>query len=285
MRLLLLLALMAGPHAQEPAADESSEAAEVEAAEEEEPEGASPPQRPVASEEIVVHDDLEIARRRAALERGIRNLEYQPGKRKGDTVVYRPYSPWKPSVVVHDEGFIIIKRSPVRFAPPTKRQRAVDYLWCIPPFGLMCIRPGGQVVSPAKLNHQKARVAYTVDPDLRDWREAIVSRAWSARVGEEIPTLLDATWQDGAPIKGDAVLETPAQRRAAILDFWSGRACNLEGQEVRDLVALFLEYEIQPSDHPLTASEIAAASEANRCGDQLLIGGMEPAMAPRGAAD
>jgi len=279
VRLLLLLALSGASRAQEPAAGEADETEESEV---ERPEAT---ERPVASEEIVVHDDLEIARRRAALERGIRNLEYQPGKRKGDTVVYRPYSPWKPSVVVHDDGFMIIKRSPVRFAPPTKQRRAVDYLWCIPPFGLMCIRPGGQVVSPAKLNHQKARVAYTVDPELRDWREAIVSKAWSARVGEEIPTLLDAAWQDGVPIKGEAQLETPAQRRAAILDFWAGRACNAEGQEVRDLVTLFLEYEVQSSDHPLTASEIATASEANRCGDPLVIGGMAPALAPRGAAD
>jgi len=245
VHLLVLLALTGASRAQEPAVEEKpavEEAEEVEGeeVEAEEVEGPTETEQPVASEEIVVHGDLEIARRRAALERGIRNLDYQPGKRKGDTVVYRPYSPWKPSVVVHDEGFMIVKRSPVRFAPPTKQRRAVDYLWCIPPFGLMCIRPGGQVVSPAKLNHQKARVAYTVDPDLRDWREAIVSRAWSARVGEEIPTLLDATWQDGVPIKGEAVLETPAQRRAAILDFWSGRACNDEGQEVRDLVALFL---------------------------------------------
>ena len=222
-----------------------------------------------AGEEIIVYDDLEIARRRAKVDQDLRNLGYRAGTKRDDRTIYRPEVPWKPSVVVYDEGFVIIKRSPVRFAPPTRKQRPIDYLWCVPPLTPMCVRIGGQIVSDAKLQPQKYRVAQGIDPDFRDWRAAIVSNAWAERIGEEIPDQLDACWRDGQPFEGDAVLATPADRRREILAFRSSRACTPEGMEVRDLVDLFLEYEVQASDTPLSPEEIQTATSEDLCGTPL----------------
>lgn len=279
------LGVLSGParaQASEPEAPlpEAGAAEETEAEEPAEPEAAEAPEEPeepeepaepegTADEEITVVGELEIRRRRAEVDKTLRVMNYREGVRKDDKVVYRPEIPWKPSVEVHDEGYVIIKRSPVRFAPPTAKQRPVDYLWCVPPFTPLCFRVGGQVVSDAKLQPQKGRVAQGIDPSFRHWREAIVANAWAERVGEEIPDQLEAVWAEGVPFEGEGELVSAAERRQALLDFWSGRACTPEGAEVREMVALFLEYEVQDSPTPLTPGEVAAANEASLCGDRL----------------
>ena len=137
------------------------------------------------------------------------------------------------------------------------------------PLTPLCVLIDGQLVSDAKLQPQKGRVASAIDPSFRFWREAIVSNAWAERVGEEIPDQLDGVWTRGEPFEGEGTLEGWPERRVAILDFWAGRACTREGAEVRGLVALFLEYEVQNGPHPLTAAEIADANSKSLCGDQL----------------
>ena len=44
--------------------------------------------------------------------------------------------------------------------PPGQQSESnkLRYLWCLPPFTPMCLRMGGQIVSMAKLDPQKARV-------------------------------------------------------------------------------------------------------------------------------
>ena len=123
-------------------------------------------------EEIIVFGQLQVAKARKKLDRDIRELGYRNGEKKGDHTVYRPQSAWRPTVVVYDDGFVVLRRTRPRFEPWVKGKTKLVWLSCIPPFTLMCIKLSGWLVSPARLQPQKARVANGIDPELRGWREA-----------------------------------------------------------------------------------------------------------------
>ena len=63
-----------------------------------------------ANEEIIVFGELEVARQRAALEADLRDLGYSEAKTKDGRTVFRPEVAWHPTVVVYDEGFVVLKR-------------------------------------------------------------------------------------------------------------------------------------------------------------------------------
>ena len=50
--------------------------------------------------------------RRRILDAELESSGYRQGKRKGDKVVYRPETVWHPSVVVHDSGWVDLKKNP-----------------------------------------------------------------------------------------------------------------------------------------------------------------------------
>lgn len=273
-RAALLGLLLAGPAAW--AQDDAPAQGESPAA----PSADAPP--PDGAGEIVVYGDLEIARARAQVVQDLQALGYKSGKRKDGYTVFRPESPWRPSVRVYDDGFIVLKRSPPRFMPPGNPNNKLNYLWCVPPFTPMCLRVGGVVVSKRKLAPQKARVANSLEPQLRDWRQAIQSKALSEKVGQTLPDQLDALWGSGVPLDDpDAPpLRAPAARRAALLDLWRSRTCTPEGDEVREVIALFLAFEVQASPFPVTRDEAAAAQADHPCGATLDLGFPPSAGAP-----
>ena len=73
-----------------------------------------PPAPPVdataspAPGEIVVFGDLEVARKRQAVINDLRQLGYKDGKRKDGYTLFRPESPWKPSVRVYDDITLLL---------------------------------------------------------------------------------------------------------------------------------------------------------------------------------
>lgn len=250
------------------------------------PDGAAP-EAPAAEDdetiaEIVVFGELEIARRRRALNNRLRAQGYKEKKKKKDgTAVWRPETAWKPSVEVHEEGFVVMKRSPVRFESYVKGTSPARWIACTPPFIVMCVRIGGQVVSKARLDAQKSRVATSMDAELDAWTAAVTATSMKERIEVQLPAALDETWRTGAPFEGSGPLPTPADRRQAFLDFWGSRACTNEGALVRRAVSDFLAYEVQESAHPVTEAERSAANAAATCGARLDFG---PSPAPAPAA-
>ena len=257
---LALGALLAGPaSAQDDGArgDDSSQAPADEA------DDSSP------DEQIIVVGRREIARRRAEIDHDLKKLGYTPKDRDGVTV-YRPEVYWHPSVWVYDDGYVIVKRSPVRFEPPIAGSSPLRYLACLPPFTPMSVRMAGQTINKRKLEPQKAEVVYTIQPEVRAWQEALAHQATSLRVGQEVPALLVGTWDRGEPMEpGGPSLPTPAERRQAILTFWATRADNEEGTAVRGVVSDFVRFVVQESETPATAEEIAAAEARCGCGPLL----------------
>ncbi|NOY28067.1 MAG: hypothetical protein GXP62_19555, partial [Oligoflexia bacterium] len=151
-----------------------------------------------AGEVITIYGEEEVARRRAILTDEIRSAGYLTGKRHGDHTVYRPEVPWKPTIVIQDEGLVMLKRSPVRWMAPGKRGNLLNNLWCLPPFTPMCVRIGGQIVSTTKLDYSKGRVMERINQPGEAWRTAITNQATWDRVNDEVPRRIEATWRDGA---------------------------------------------------------------------------------------
>lgn len=257
-----LLALLAAPAA----AEDPPRAPPPEA----EPAPRAEPPAAQGDEEIIVFGQIQAAKARGRLDRDIRQLGYRPGEKKGDHTVYRPETVWKPTVVVYDDGFVILRRTRPRFEPWVKGKTKLVWLSCVPPFTLMCIKLSGWLVSPARLEAQKSRVATGIDPELRGWREALVAQNMERRIGVDLPEALDLLWLEGRPMRPDRPpLPSPEERRAAVLAFWAERSCTPEGQAVRDLVEIFLAMEVQRSPFPATSAELRAAEAAQSCGDRL----------------
>ena len=224
------------------------------------------PTAPAEGDELIIYGEREVARRRAMIERDLRDMGYKAKDRDGYTV-YRPETPWYPSVYVYDAGYVMVRRSPPRFEPYIKGTSNLRYLACIPPFTVMCIQMSGVMITDRKLEPLKYRVVTALDPEVDAWQDALVSQGMEHRLLVEVPTLLQAAWETGAPLEPQSpALLTPADRKAAILAFWASRADTPEGEAVRDAVETFLSEVVQASPWPVTAAEALAASTSCACG-------------------
>ena len=130
-------------------------------------------------EEITVYGKREVDRRRNLLENQLEDNGYRTGKRKGDKVVYRPETVWHPSVIVYDSGWVDLRKTPPRFEPwiggsPDNKWR---YLSCIPPFGLMCIKASGWLITKRRAQHSKTNVIDTHISTVQYWQESVVGLA------------------------------------------------------------------------------------------------------------
>ena len=223
-----------------------------------------------ASEELIIMGEMEIARRRGEVVRNLKMMGYREGKTKNGRTVYKPETPYHPTVILDDDAWMRIKRTPVRIDPPGAKDNRLRYLWCLPPLTITpaCIQAGGQVISKRRLAHFKEDVVRSTRYEMGQWQSAVVAHAMDKRLGEEIPDMLEQIWTAGLPESNNGpVLETFAERRNAILQFWSSRACVKEGAQARVVVSDFIEYTIQTSENRASTEEIEKANQDQRCPD------------------
>lgn len=226
----------------------------------------------VPSETITVYGEARIARQRGEVIRTLKHLGYREAKRKDGRTTLRPRIPYRPSIVLDDDAWMQVKRSPIRIDPPGSTNWR--YLWCLPPFTITaaCIQVGGQVIGKRKLAHFKEDVVRATQYEMKEWQQAVVAHAMDNRLNTELPDMLDAIWHTGL-VGGDegVFLEGHSQRREAILEFWTNRSCVPEGAQVRELIATYIAREIQVSDHPATADELKRANDSQRCDKAQLL--------------
>jgi len=237
------------------------------------PNSVDVPEEP-AQEEMIVIGQMRVATTRERVVTKLKRMGYHPVKRDNGRTIIRHRAAYKPTVILDDDGWIMLKRSPIKIDPPGKKRNKLRYLWCLPPFTLTpaCIRPGGQLIHPNKPSSEKGRIVARIKPYLREWQDAVGTHAMGSRLSEGIPDLLDAIWERGSQEEEDGpFLKSPAARRAAIFSFWAGRSCVDEGQKARNLAADFILNTIQYSTSPATHKEIAAANAAQRCPDVPLL--------------
>ena len=232
-----------------------------------EPETAVPP----AEDEAVVEDFEDVqtmviyaehlaaqARKRVIDE--AEALGYRRVIEKNGRTILRHDATWHGEVVLHDDGRVEVKRQPVRFEPPVAKVTPASYLACI--LVPLCIRPGGQLVSPRRY-HQFEREAWTtLSEPVASWNDRIADAAIDAKLAN-LPERLEALWSRGEPIEGDKPLADAASRRRALLDLWDSRTENDWGERIREGIEAFVREVIEPSASPYTAAE-REAFEARR---------------------
>ena len=224
-------------------------------------------QAPPPNETIIVEDER-VARTREELEQAILDHGYTIKRAEDGQVVYRPDVAWHPTIVVDDDGFVILRRSPVRFStPPTldTGSRALMWAFC-PILWHLCVHAGGQVVSKSKLDGKKGAANAATNEQRVAWDDALHDRGQARRMAD-LPAALDQLWSEGTLIDapGAPPLATPPERKAALVAFWATRADTPEGEEVRALVRDFLLYEVSQSPWPVTDADRALARKECRC--------------------
>jgi hypothetical protein len=180
---------------------------------------------------VIVRPEPEAAF--AMLDEAIGDLGYREGRRRDDHVVYRSgYLRFhEPVLRVYDEGYLVAEHSgyqKVRAALTFDRRVA---------------------------DNRKGEVVTDLAPYLRGWQESLARVGNQARLAE-LPAQLELLWAEGQPLETGPLLATPADRKAALLAFWSSRAETPEGERVRAQVEAFLNARVQTSEHALSAEEL-----------------------------
>jgi len=223
-------------------------------------------------ETIIVTDESEVAAARLELTEALTRSGYEKKRARGGRTVYVAEAPWKPKVIVDEDGWMLMRRRPVVLTRPDLpdvwfADTPLEYLTCVvaPP---LCVRIGGLVISDRKLNHRKAEIMAHAGDELNAWSEAKASLYAQTRLFEELPAALDTVWYEGLTPEGES-LPGVAERKAWILELWMTRTDNDWGDAARGVVEDFMAYVIQASNEPFTEAEIAAANARRTCRREL----------------
>jgi hypothetical protein len=182
--------------------------------------------------------------------------------------VYRPDVAWHPTVIVDDDGFVLLRRSPAKLGVDPSLsggQRVMAWVFC-PLNPSMCVHLGGQVVSKAKLDGKKGAANEATNDQRIAWDDALHDRGQARRIAQ-LSDAVDHLWSDGVPIDapGAPLLATPNERKTALVEFWATRTDTPEGAEVQALVRDFLLYEVSESPWPVTEADRDLARTECHC--------------------
>jgi hypothetical protein len=213
-----------------------------------------------ASEEITVYAEERVHMAREAVVRELEALGFVHAEKVGDREVFRHTEPWKGEVVLHDEGFTLVRRQPIRVEgrrmPWTQANTPVAWAGCFV-YPWLCVRVGGALIGTAKWRAQEGRTVDRVAPIASEWSARIADLHTQRKVAD-LPARLEALWSTGAPLDGGPPLATFEARRAALFDFWDSRTETPWGEEVRGAIEAFCRAVVQTSEHPFTAEELDA---------------------------
>jgi len=226
------------------------------------------------SEEIVVYGKLRVDQAREKVVEDLKNLGYTKLIEKDGAIVMRHESPWRGDVWLHDDGWMRIRRQPVRLeAPPIflgKKNSVGAWMGCVL-YPFICVRPGGQVVSTRKFQAVETRTAAAVEGDVSEWGDRVADLAIETKA-DALPDRLQALWDEGQPLEpGQPVLVSASQRKAAILRYWETRTDNEWGETMRRVVEGFVRAEVQHSDDPFTSGEIRKFNRRSRAGREFSL--------------
>lgn len=218
-------------------------------------------EEPSTSEEVIVYGEIMIERARQKVEQGLEEAGYVDKIEKNGKTIYRHPAAYMGQMVVDDDGWVVFERQPVQMVAPglpfADENSAVAWMGCVF-YAPACLRTGGQLVGKRKFRGYERRVVGRVHEDVADWGDRIADLAVDQKV-EGLPARLEALWAAGVPLDDDgATLETPTERRQALLAFWASRTESAWGEEVREAVEAFCRGVVQQSDDPFPRWEIDA---------------------------
>lgn len=257
---LLLAAALA---ADDPPTEEAPSAKDAPAPEPSEPEPPAPPAPAGPAEyEVIVYGELQVARAREAVVQQLSEMGYDAEViDMGDHVVYRHEAPWYGEVVLYDDGWMQVKRQPLRVEgkqmPWARLNSPGAWAGCLV-WPWLCLRLSGATYSERKWLARESATVDVLAPKVQHYGDKIADLATSRKV-DGLPERMTALWERGAPISGSGPeLQTAAERRQALFDYWYSRTDTEWGEAVREAVESFCRAVVQTSDHPFTEAELDA---------------------------
>ena len=234
---------------------------------------AQPAPEEDVDEVIIVYGEEQVRMAREKVIHDLEGMGYNKLKDKDGRLVMLHEQNWKGKVVLHDDGFVEFKRQgPKGTMPDTFFKEASPLIGWVPCIVVptACVKVGGIVVSPRKLEavERKASAAIATDLDALAQRQADL---YTGQKVDALPAQLEACWSEGVPLEGELPLPDPASRRVHLLHYWATRTESVWGDQVREVVEAFLIGVVQESAHPITAAELAAANAGLSEDRQLVL--------------
>jgi hypothetical protein len=213
------------------------------------------------SVEVTVYGEVLVEQARQEVVHELADLGYDAEVLdRGDRVVYRHAAPWKGEVVLFDDGYMQVKRQPLRVegreVPWADANTPVAWAGCLV-YPWACVRVNGALYSQRRWRQVEDQTVRRVQPRAETWGDRVADLAVDRKV-EDLPERLEALWASGTPVDGGAPLATPAERRAALLAYWGSRTETPWGETVRRSVESFCRAVVQRSEHPFTDAELEA---------------------------
>lgn len=217
----------------------------------------------VSGETIVVDSFGTVAERRAELEASLADLGYGTKKNRGDWTIYVSEVPWYPQVMVHQSGYMRIKRRPLHFRLPELpdwggAEKPLEVALClIQPTS--CIRFQGMLVSKRRLRHKEEEVVNRTRTQVAQFQDSLANAALSERLAGMNEVLL-RLWNEGVHPQFEDGLADKNSRRAALVALWLEPADNAWGDRVRAHIEVFVDDVVQSSATPFTQAEVDFAN-------------------------
>ena len=207
---------------------------------------------------MIVIGEIEVQRQRKALEDALSSQGYRKGFRRGNKMIYRPETVWRPTVELYDSGMVLVKRTPPRFEPyiPGRKDNYWRYLACIPPFGLMCIKANGWLIDKRRFQGAKTKVIDTNITAIQRWQNAVSAVAFDDRISNTLPEELETIWRDSTAV---------SDKHAQLLELWRNRTCTPEGEMAAAIISDFINYEVQASAQPISQEVLVDAEKNHPC--------------------
>lgn len=222
------------------------------------PPAEAPPAEPY---EVIVYGELLVEQARAAVVQKLDELGYEAEVvDRGDHVVYRHANAWYGEVVLYDDGWVQVKRQPLRVEGRKMPWAAQDspgaWAGCVI-WPWLCLRTSGATYGTRKWRSRETMTVDEIDAEARTYADRIADLATSRKI-ESLPDRLVALWEKGVPLVPGPVLATPEERRRALFAYWASRTDTAWGHEVQGAVEAFCRGVVQHSDHPFTEAELEA---------------------------
>lgn len=247
--------------------DAPEPAAEPAAAPEPAAEPAPAPKPAPAPYEVIVYGELEVAKARQAIVDRLAELGYDTEVLdRGNKTVYRHDNAWYGEVVLYDDGWVQVKRQPLRVEgrqmPWAKRNTPVAWAGCLI-WPWLCLRSTGATYGERKWRSRETATVDGIAPKVLVYGDKVADLATSRTI-DTLPDRLTALWERGTPLDdAHAPLATYDRRRRALYEYWVTRTDTSWGWAVREAVEAFCRAIVQTSDHPFTPNELQALAAEN----------------------
>jgi hypothetical protein len=218
-------------------------------------------------ETLIVNPDNNVSRSRGELGGALGGLGYSEMKRRGDWTIYLAEPPWYPKVMVHDSGYMMIKRRGVHFRLPDLAdwgglEKPLEVALClIQPTS--CIRIHGLLVSKRRLRWKEQEVVDKTRREMMAFQDSLADAGLASRIAGLVE-VLNHLWRDGVQAGTEVVLDGAPAKRQAIIDMWQAPASNRWGDTVRSHIEVFIDDVVQVSDTPFLLEEIVRANKGRQ---------------------